>query len=298
MFKKTIYILLFVLFCGIFTTNAFSADSYRFEGSGVYDYTTYDEGEINLYALQAIAYLNEVSLGNTPYEYVAFYNKASYLGIQGFLGNIDEDDFEFNFKSISPKIHYVIPTVPIFVGISYQYLLMEGDYDYKSTLNAIDFELGYYIMDGLAISAMYKYGKDTLEEMEFGIFTIPETETISNKYGANVQYVTMLNDQMGIHLNAFYTHENVKEEEEDALENSIFSVVGDFYFTPKIGLGGGVEINTGDDESYTGNTYSARGSIFFTPNIALSIEYLMYKADNTDESEDSNEIQIMLTGRI
>lgn len=300
MFKKFMFVLLILITSGFFTRPGFSAESYQYIVSSLYDYTKSDTEKTAFYGLGAAMYFEEVSLENTPYEYAAFYHKVGYFGIRGLFGDYKYEDGsekgDFDLKTFSPVLNIVIPGMPVFLELNYIYMSMDGDlmgYDFKRTLNGMGIDLGFFLMDGFAASISYERDKEIMDK--FWIF--PEEETIINTYGFGAKYVTMLNDQMGLHLAGFYTRENSKTEDEDAEVNSTYSLEGDFYFTPKIGLGAEIDINRGDDKYNAGNNYTGRFSIFITSNIKLALEYSIFKVEDADTGEDSSDIAIELTGR-
>lgn len=292
MIKKIITLFSMLSFLTFFSVNVLMAQSYQFEGSGMYQYEKSDNSKASIFGLSLTAYFNQVNTDGVLLGEAAFMQKAGYVDIFGMYGKMEEGggDFKITPASVGADVNYVFP-VPVFITAGASYLSMTGDYSFKSTNTVLNCGIGYFIQDGFAVSAEYQRDiKKT--EMEF----TPDSESTGNTFTGNLKYVTMFQNNMGINLEGSCSYISAEEDSETA-KSQEYKIAGDFYPTPAISIGGSVAIIKSDDNTKEEKTYSARVSAFVIPSFAISAEYSLSKSD-ADSSDNSNAFTVMLTGRL
>ena len=108
----------------------------------------------------------------------------------------------------------------------------------------------------------------------------------------------MINDRLSYNLFGTYEHNRNRIEDKDESVNNIYSMEGDLYPIPQLGLGAGLKINKGDLVGKEGFTFMGRIRVYFFQYIGLNLKYEKFKADDTNKSSDSNYFEIGLTGRL
>lgn len=292
MIKKIITFFSMLSFLSFFSVNVLMAQSYQFEGSGMYQYEKSDNSKASTFGLSLTAYFDQVNTDGVLLGEAAFMQKAGYVDIIGMYGKMEEGggDFKITPAFVEADLNYVFP-VPVFITAGASYLYMTGDYSFKATNTALNCGIGYFIQDGFAVSAEYQRDiKKT--EMEF----TPDTETTGNTFKGKLKYVTMFQNNMGINLEGACSYISV-EEDSETVKGQEYEIAGDFYLTPAISIGASVAITKSDDTTEEEKAYSARVSAFVIPSFAISAEYTMSKSD-ADSSDDSNSFTVMLTGRM
>lgn len=314
--KVCLFFVMIFTVSSMISLQGLNAESYQIEGSGYYSLEKSDNTDFTLYGLGASWFFKEVSIDGGPYVEADFIQKAGSISLMGLMGTYETDEadgeMECDTYMIDAGVKYVFPVVPVFISLKYQRFNMDGDYafsDFDSDMdieilsNEYSGELGYFIIDNLAISAEYKLEK---EETETGKIEVDGVEYASadkekedtTGIGGNIKYVTMMGSDMALNFEAAYTYVTSEPEEGDDLINNIYNLSADFYFKPQYGIGASFTMNTGDNKEDTGNTYEISCSAFLTPNIALALSYEIFKADDEDEAEDSKEFNVMIIGRI
>jgi len=317
MFQKVIICLLVILSVSAMSNlQIVKAESYQLEGGGYYSLEKTDNSDFTLFGLGASWFFNEVSMEVGPYAEADFIQKAGSISLKGLMGNYesDESDGEMECDSymIDAGLKYVFPVVPVFVTIGYELFNMDGDFVLTDFNTDMDIEimsstyygeLGYYIIDNLAVSAEYQMEKEETEKGKIEVGGIEyasadKEKTDKSGIGCNFKYVAMIGTGMALNIEAAYKYTTSEPEEGDDLINNIYELSADYYIKPQYGIGALVRMNTGDDEEDAGNTYELSCSVFLTPNIALAGSFGMFKADDKDEAEDRKEFNFMVFGRI
>lgn len=314
--KVSLFFSIILTVSAIFSLNELNAESYQLEGAGYYSLEKTDNTDNTLYGPGVSWFFKEVSIEGGPYAEADFIQKAGSVSLIGLMGNNESDEeegkVELDLYMVDAAVRYVFPVVPLFVSLGYQRFNMDGDFtfsdfdtdmDIEIISNTYSGELGYFIIDNLAISAEYQLEKEESETGRIevgGIEYAPadKEKTDTTGMGCNLKYVALIGTGMALNIEAAYDYLISEPEEGDDLINHIYELSADFYFNPQYGIGGSVKMNTGDDKEDAGNTYEVSCSAFLTPNVALAASFGLFKADDKDEAEDSKEFNVMIFGRI
>lgn len=275
------------------------ADSYQYEGAVEYNYRTQGDRTMNLCWAGVAIFEKVVTLAeNVPYAEAFFYQKASYLVLNGLYGKDErtgDNDYKLDIMSIRPGLRAVFP-VPVIIDLTYQFTSWDGDYTgigYEIKSNSLGTGLGYFIMEGFSVEAAY-----TFSSYKYKMEGYSETEKKVNTGIADVKYLGLINNRMSFSLQGTYNFVNSKTGDMDALKNNIAILNGAIYITPAIGMGLGVAVNKGDDKTSEGEEYGISGSYFFTPAVKIKAAYTRFNADNEEGAGDSNNFTIVLAGRL
>jgi hypothetical protein len=302
--RVVVFFLMILAVSAVLNLQGLRAEAYQFEANGYYYNESADSSDGYSFGLDVTAYFQQVSVDGRPYMEAAFLQKTGYVTLGGEMGSyeIDETDGKTTIDPMVAGIEagYVFSPVPVLIKAGYKYDAWDGEFkepgdtiDFEITKNTYTGQLGYYITDGIALAGTIDMAnEETKTKGSFGSTT--KTDTMS--YGANCKYVTMINADMGINLEASYNYVTVEEKDVKDLVNNVYQIRGDVYVTPMIGIGGIVAINTGDNKEDAGNTYTAEASVFFTPNVALMGSYSFFAADEKGV-EDINSFEVAVKGR-
>ena len=277
------------------------AESYQFEVNGDYYYQKGDFIKEADYELNAAYYFSQVNIDAAPYREAAFMQQAGYIALSGAIGTVEYGEGKLDGEQFGIEIKLVLPEFPLFLKLKYDRREFDGDiedegtlYDSDLTYNNYSCGLGYYLMKSLAVAVTYEREN---EKADYPDIFYKETNK-TDSFGGYFKYVTVFENKSGLNLEGSYIYDIYKTDSEGKLKNNTYTLGCDFYITPQIGIGGSAQVNTGDDKEVAGNTYIGRVSVFVIANIAVEAEYGVFKADNTDESEDSKQFTILLKGRI
>lgn len=302
--RVTVFFLMILTVSAVMNLSELKAESYQFEVNGFYYNEQADSSDGYSYGLEAIAYFEQVSVDGRPYMEAAFLQKAGYVLLGGAMGSYEIDDIDgtttLDPMSAGIDIGYVFPQLPLLIKAGYKYDDWDGEFKepgyttkFEMSSNTYSGQLGYYIADGAAVAGTIEMVNDETEIK--GVYA-STTKTDTMSYGFNCKYVTMINADMGINLEASYVYVTVEEKDVEDMVNNVYQIRGDFYLTPKIGLGGIVEIEKGDNKENTGNTYTAEASVFFNTNVALSGSYSFFAADEKGVDNISS-FEVAVKGR-
>lgn len=299
---KCIFTAGFIGFMGfvsiMFTSMSYGQQTYQVETSAVYySWEDDDDNKEKLYGLELTFHVEPVKVGGHPLAEAAFMERIGNVSV--FAGR-DELDFGSGFEADGPRfgilIAYAQPGQPIVAQL--HFITAEADFDTPlrgddTSTDTYGFGIGTYISDGLRVTLNYES-----TEMEVSIWgSVFEKEL--DRYNIDVKWVKELaksraiNLLGGIAINRFDTK---TPTETDDGSNTIFEISADYYLNPYVSLGGGLEINTGDDEEYEGESIEARFRAFLHPQFSVGVEYEHFSADNEDV-EDDDSIGIVLAAR-
>ncbi len=307
-------VLILVLIC-ISSVQLFAEETYRHEVGILGSMSKEDakddpDGETTMYGLGYTFYFNPVKINESqPLAEAAFLNKASSISVAGLKSKYEigesGSNAEITFNSIGISGTYVLPQLPVFFYAAYlrstgevsgDYYGFEGD----DNSNIYSFGLGYFFTDNIAAGFDYEYSKLNMD-IDAGYYGNYEASIKANSYNGYLKAVLPVAGEMYINFSIGYSHE-IEETTSDLLEeskdkNNEYSVITDFYITPKIGIGAGLKVNRGENKSDEGETYMVKGNFFFNNNVGLGIAYSNFRAKDTDEEENEQGVDLEVAVR-
>ena len=286
----------------LFTSMAYGQQTYQVETSAAYSsWEDDDNNKEKSYGLELTFHPEPIKVGGHPLAEAAFMERIGHISV--FVGR-DELDYGSDIEADGPlfgiQIEYAQPGQPIVAQLSF--VKAKADFDAPVRADAstdiYGFGIGTYISDGLRVTLNYT-STETELSMWRSVFEKEHSENELDRYNIDVKWVKELAKGSAINLLgeiAIVRFDTETPTETDDGSNTIFGISADYYLNPYVSLGGGLEINTGDDEVYEGETIEARFRAFLHPQFSVGVEYEHFSADNEDV-EDDDSIGIVLAAR-
>ena len=270
-------------------------ESYRGEVfAGYSSFDDDDDFELKFYGVGGAVYLTEVPTNGHPLAEAAFLERIGLIG--AFVEKIKlEADPILKADGLSFTVFatYSKPELPIVLHAR----LGKASFDYDSPLDG-DFEfdtyvfgIGNYFAHGFLVGLEYGHTKSN---QDIPVLSVNETRKRDNFEGF-VKIVretgvdTAYNIEGGLRISQFdFPSENGS--------NTILTIGGDYYFNPGLSLGGGFDINSGDDRSDEGFTLEVDLIAFLNPSLSVDFGYGKFFSDN-DEGVDSQFLDLFLSVR-
>ncbi|MFQ5597851.1 MAG: putative porin [Nitrospiria bacterium] len=178
----------------------------------------------------------------------------------------------------------------------FQAFYAKGDDEFKAPLigdltsDRYGLGIGVFIEDGFLVDVSYE-----TSERERTIVGLRDVSFDDRFYSLNVKRVKKrgrgqaVNLELGLGLNRF-------DEPGENGSNTIGSLSGDYYFNPRMSLGGAIQVNRGDEKDNEGETYAVSIVIFLNPSLAIALYYDRFHADNASGEADDT-FSAAMTGR-
>jgi len=286
-------VLVIFLSTSIFSINAYSQNSYQTELIASYEKQDQDTSENNLAGVTAEFYFDPVTTENKPLAEAAFLSKISSVEIGYIKDELKPDNSSFttlDSTSAGASINYITDIQSFVLGAIY----LRDSFDTNNNTITADGDtfgvaLGKYLNDTSAIDLIY-----VQHDIDF---ETPSTRPPLKIKRIEIEYKTVQPLESNKYYNLEFVFSLIKLENNAIKEdNNELSIAGDYYFTLESSLGAGLTINSGDDKSDEGKTFTVNATHFFNPHIALNIEIEKFKADDNLE-EDSKSIAADLIAR-
>ena len=190
-------------------------------------------------------------------------------------------------------INYVTKTDAFILGAVYSKQDLEVDPDViTGDIKVTGIEIGKYLSDSSAVRFLYlnsdTEARSTLSSQTFNLDI--DSYKLVYKTVQPLNATSYYLFSAGIELIKKNDSTSVKED------NNELSILGEYYFTRMTSLGAGASFNSGDDVSDEGKTFGIGGTHFFTPQIALSVTWSTFIADDS-QTEDSDSISVDVIAR-
>ncbi len=271
----------------------YAQDSFRSEFILSYEYSE-DDSDIDYDSAQygggGAFYFNPVNIENHPISEAAFLERVGSASLVFFDGTGNKNSERVSsWNAYGTFVNYMSPDSPFSFGLIYTKMDFEDEsgFNLEADIDSYGVEAGYFIIRNLLLTAGYGYSETELSSV-FGNRTID-----SDTYEITAKYVKEMNGA-AYNLECSAVKEIEEDMEEDEEENLIFKLGGDFYFNPRLSLGSELEVYSGDNKSAEGNTITVRGENYFTKNIAASLEYATFFAEDGNEGGDSKYVAAYL----
>ena len=289
---------------------AYGENDYQIETSAQYFLQDDDDLKLEQYGLGATIYLNPVDVGGHPLAEAWFLERAASVSLSGAF-TVDDygDDFEGDGSSWQAQVICAEPEKPVYVHlvVSMSDSDLDGQVEGETSGAGFDLGIGAFLKDGLLVGLAYKHYESSYLIDYFWPYDIEHDE-----YGAYVKWVhemgggTAVNVETYIGLDYFeYKFDTglillgyFLEPDDESVDgsNSIIQIAGDYYFNPRISIGAGFSLNSGDYKYDEGQTFMARAAVFATPHFGVAVDFQKFFADDHD-IEDTRSVGLVLLGR-
>ncbi len=235
------------------------------------------------YPVAATFYLRPVELGGRPWEEAAFLGHQSSVSALGGRRNLDGGSFDGDEWYYGGAVQLASPDCPLTAGGG----LLSGRTRAETLFGDVEIDrvgwaanAGYWILPGLL--AGLRYRQDELDtRFSFG-FDPDDRIWTAELFG---KWVRQLEESRAFNLEVSAGRSELEPEFADDLVQFIGAVAGDFYFTPRLGLGAIVDAATGDDELEEGYGLGVRASGWFTRNIGLRLFYRRFFVSGSGDDD-------------
>ena len=267
--------------------NAYGREIYNFEATSEYMNQDMDTSEITGYGLSATYYFQKINTNDKPLAEAAFLEKASSISMPAGYTDLEVGGSEANGPRYGLELTYVHPGYSLYTNASFTTMDAEFDAPASGDITQDEYTLavGMFVQDDLLVA--FEYGHEEFEVLGYN----PEND-IYTVYG---KWVKKNGQGTAYNLEANIGMDQYDDGTTDG-SNTIIGAAGDYYFNPRLSVGGGLTLNSGDNVSDEGNTYSLRSSIFFNPQYSLRASYETFVADN-DGEEDIDMISLNFAAR-
>lgn len=266
---------------------ALAANDYLAEISASYSrYEDDDDYEGRLCGVTAKIHFTKVTTEGHPLAEADFLERVGSVEVFVGGGESESDTSESEGTDFSIVGNFMFPSLPVaFYGLlaksSY-----ERDYDPPFTAWNHDMErdslgigVGWFIQDGLEVELNY-----LKSETDYGS---PFNETSDDDFFAvYAKFVNKLGGGRAFNLEGYAMLNRYDNQTDDGTNREIM-VGGDYYFNPRLSLGGSLSRNIGDDEFSEGDEVTVDFNAFITPIFALGVETGRFEAANSvgDDAE-------------
>lgn len=252
------------------------ADTYRSEINGFYSEADADfySGDNYSLGVNGVYYFAPVDTARGPLAEAAFLQKASSFSVN--LVNYDNESPYSNGDSYarSANLNYFIPNSLFFVGVGVQEQKSVYTYDYSAYYNydtgdVGDGEMASWLVGkrstGWESRVTAKLGIAPLDGLQIWSDFVERVD-VSDNWNLNAKYVKLLVGERAMSVATHYS----RDEEYDY---SSFSLIGDYYFTPRLSVGVGGVRTFGDDSEGDSHSSLARVRQFVTENASVELTY-------------------------
>ena len=267
-----------------------AVDSYQYAIDGLYESDKSDAGvdETDL-GVGVRYYFAPVNPGKGPLKLADFLSPQSSVVVI-----VTDVDLDFDIVSLSGTLfgfgyRYADPTQPYTFSAIYdtgeakKSIIYPGDSSrthLKITRDALSLELGYYLDPRRQIiaevaQANYKSSATGANNES----TKYESNIVSAKY-RNVAELANLH-----YLDLVFGASVIENDDNDT--NLAFAVDADYFVNLGMDFFGGVNLNTGDNDSAEGTTLNIGVGAFFNPNTAVRFELTQFLAKQSNNDSDS-----------
>ena len=256
-----------------------------------------DDLEMKMHGLSAVIHFTEVNTVGHPLAEAVFLERIG--SIEVLVGEqelkVDSTIFEADGPIYGGIATVMKPGLPIAIQATLVKSELEFDapIDGDIKIDSYGFGIGYFFAHNFLVGVKYSHTeRDT--DMEIPNFSIVET-TKFDDYELAVKFVRELEDGTAFNIEGDF---GVSQSDDgtDNESNTIIGISGDYYFNQKISIGGGLEINTGDDKSDEGKTFEIDFKAFVTHIFSINFGLEKFNADN-DEGADEESLQFILSAR-
>ena len=190
------------------------------------------------------------------------------------------------------QLLYAQPSQPIVAQVHFTKAEADFDAPIEADISTDTYGLGIgvYLRDGLLVTLNYARSETDLSATGFSGF-----EMEHDRFTIDVKWVSELAKNRAINLLGEVEIDQFDTETDDG-SNTTFGIAADYYLTSHVSLGGGLALNTGDDEYEEGESIQARFRAFLHPQFSIEGEYEYFFADN-ENADDRKSVAVALAVR-
>jgi len=111
-----------------------------------------------------------------------------------------------------------------------------------------------------------------------------------NRYSVSTKYIKQFNDSTAYNLEANLERISDKDgsskQNKTKQNNTVLEFEADYYFNNRFSIGGGVNLNQGDDKDLEGKGLSLMTNYFFSPAIGIELQTGKFFAKQADTADD------------
>ena len=265
----------------LLSSSAFGKD-FKYAVGGTYSSTDSDADlEITTIVGGAQFFLAPVSTNKGPYAEAGFLDRqTNVLAALGLL-TLDIAGFDIDGNMIGASFEYADQSQPITLGVTYN----SGNADdnifgvsVDVSLDILGFEIGYYLNNQSRVSFVY-----TQTEFEVNASGLGQFKGETDSYAIVYKNVTDLGGNHFANLELGFAM-----DENDANDtNNVISVLGDYYLDRASGIRGGIALNSGDDTSAEGTTFTIGFLTFPSETVSVGFTFETFSADEPNNDEDT-----------
>lgn len=204
------------------------------------------------------------------------WNLADYIQRTGFVAlstlrykhEYGTSSGDFNYNALAVAI--ANPESPFVFGLSYftSETDTQGTTSYSSESDGYWLSIGYYIQQYTLVTFDHSESKTDYT----GISNSYESET----NGISISTLLLRSNGTAIYLSAGYS----VQEDDDGDEFKFTNIAGDYYFNPRLGVGGFISTLESNIDINDRQTMGVNISYFLNPQVKLSAQYSETEPDN------------------
>lgn len=294
--RKYSILLSLCMLSSVLSITSHAQESYQRELS--LGYTSSEDNankESKFYGVTAEVYFSPVDTKRHPYAEAAFLGRVGSVGL--LVGEMKEEqvDIKGDGHLYGAMLNYMKPDLPIAILAAYG----RGNFEFTPNMPLdvdveIDFyhiEVGRFLSDGLLLSIGYSHKENDLiiPAVSLKETTKNDDYTLATKFVKEKMDGTAYNVEGNLGISQ-------TDDGTDSSSNTIIGASGDYYFDRRTSLGGGLEINKGDDKDDEGKTLAIDFNTFVTPSFSINMSFEKFLADN-NEGEDEKTVSIDILTR-
>lgn len=244
---------------------------YQNEVSLSLDKTEYDDGDkSDGSSLDFFHYFDKVDTSTGPWELADYIQRTGYIGFSAIridsTRQSSSSDFNGNFLAAG----MANPDSPFVFGLSY-YMTdsdSQGTTSYSGESDGYGFTIGYFIQQYTLVT----FGHSESETKYTGI------DLAYKSKGNDVSISTVLLQDNGTAIALSATHAIRDDSDGDEFKTTTLS--GDYYFNPRLGVGGFISTITSNVNLNDRQTLGINVSYFLNRQVKLAAQYSESEPDN------------------
>ncbi len=252
-----------------------------------------DNNETEIYAFRGRQHFSPVDASGHPLKEAAFLERIGDIELTFAMTDLR---FGSGLAADGPfyggSVHYMQPGLPflLITGFQRSRVAFDSPISANITTNLYDLAFGIFLKDGLLIQFGYTHSKTVLSQTSF-----PSVEFEGDNYDFITKWVYEIDNKTAFNIEGTIGAHQFKDSTSKG-SNTVFAILGEYYFNPRMSLGSGYAFNTGDDKDDEGSTATLIATVFINPSFSAQLEFETFFADNI-EGEDEDHFDLLLSVR-
>lgn len=244
---------------------------YQNEGALYISQTEYDNGTTSeSTSLYFLHHFDKIETSTGPWDMATYIQRAGYIGLSTTRAEYTSTSSSSDYNGNALIAAIADPESPFVFGLSY-YMSesdTQGTTSYNSESDGYRLSIGYFIQKYTLIT----FGRSESKTDYTGISRSYESETND----VSISTLLLRDNGSAIYLSARHSI----REDDDGDEFKSTSIAGDYYFNPRLGVGGFISTRESNIDINDSQTMGVNVSYFLNPQVKLAAQYSKTEPDS------------------